>query len=285
MTWKKMIPGIMASAIFFSCAGCQQTPKEVQEEIDYKKQVSARMDTTAENGVGTEDDTGTAPEIQFGTIANIFRTAKKAMDKPYENLRFRKELVLVKPERCGKLKFRVVKGFDQEYKTLFPKYIGDTYDEKNINLKTNVIPKGPDYLDTKTGEQASIGENGFFAYRLDVPASAVTETILMVNGYDDQIVELKDGEIRLSEVAKRAQDIVDEFGSIVGNGNYSLFKVNILRNEETGKELLKFSFQAECWDIGLHSMTDPLGNSKFQEYFATEVYIDSVKTDEYHIIN
>lgn len=227
--------------------------------------------------------TDTASGIQFDTIAHIFDTAKEVMEKPYANLRFNRKLELTEPECCGKLRFRVVKGFDQEYKTLFPKYAGDDYDEKYISVKPNIVPKGPDYENEATGEQISVGENGFFAYKVNVPAAAVTDTILMENGYEDSTVALADGEIRLSEAAKRAQEIADTFTDAVGDSPYRLYKANILQNEETGKNILKFTFQVQYGDIGLHCMNDSLENDGFQVYYATEIYIES--KEEYHIIN
>ena len=162
MTWKRIVSDMIAIIILVTCAGCQQTPKEVQDEIDYKKQVSSQIDQKADAVSEAGDDTNTVPEIQFDTIAHIFSTAEEVMAQPYENLRFRKKLELVKPDCCGKLKFQVVQGFDQEYKTLFPKYIGNDYDDKYISYRSNIVPKGPDYEGYRDGKAGKCWGKWFF---------------------------------------------------------------------------------------------------------------------------
>lgn len=198
--------------------------------------------------------------IQKRTLDEIWSTWDETLSSQYENIDFVEGIKLEKPEEVSVSKF-VQEGNVLEYE----KRIFDTFSSGKIQKKyycenPDTDPPGPEYVDSKTGEQLYLGNMGFCYYIKNFAAEEyeedVNETIYLNRKYEDKEIELRDGEILLSEAVILAEKMTTKWKKITDDEfDVRVRKVDIYNSTQyKGKKVLVFSFE-KCYK-GINTLVE-----------------------------
>ena len=237
---------MLLSILTVLIVGCQEAPQEVKDFVKHKEEIQNGDKTNIQQGNDVQIKHG---ELEYDTIEHIFETLDQISQKKYENLVIKKNISIQKPERCSYLRFRVIEGFDKNYKELFPYYIGEEYNEQYIESGEDLDPPGPEYRNDKNEFIAGIGNQGFFMYRKWNVSSLndyeEVEAFEIMNDYEDRSYSLKDGEMKISEAIKKSETFLKDWCEKSGDLSYMPRTITIYKKIGAEEYLYKVDFQKE----------------------------------------
>ncbi len=247
--------------------GCAKTPEEVQENIDYKKQVETNTEQTSGE--------------KYNTLKEIWDSKDQVLQKKYQNLKMSDKIKMIKPNSCNEEEFEVIDGFASKDQELFRKYIGKDYNQKYWSDGANLNPPGPEYSDKKTGHYAGISDNGFFVWNnakeIDVETEKEEEAVYNLRtDYQDKSYEVSDGKMKVSEAVKMAEAEMKKWREYSGDNEAIPYQVIVSKITDTGKYCFEVDFQKEYENVPFFSQLvydDILGGQKISTMNVQNVYI------------
>lgn len=246
---------VLLSILTVLIVGCQEAPQEVKDFVKHKEEIQNDDKTEIQQDDDVQVKHG---DLKYDTIEHIFETLDQISQKKYENLVIKKNISVQKPELCSQLKLRVVEGFDKNYETLFPYYIGEEYNEQYVNFIEELYPPGPEYRDDKNGVIAGIGDNGFFLYEkrdmLSLDGYEEVESFEIINDYEDRSYLLKDGEMKISEAIQKSEIFLKDWCEKSGDFSYMPYVITVYKKTGIEEYLYKVDFQKEYKHIPFFSL-------------------------------
>ena len=196
---------ILSTFILSTLVGCAKTPQEVKDEINKKQGF-------------TEKITNTNPDLEYDTIDHIFESINDVKTQSFDNLKFTHEFEINKPDEIREMKFHQINNFLDNYKEVTKHFVGNSFNEKYLNLDLNGIPT-VEYNDKGKKIYFVMRGKGYVCYISDIQYEFYEESqndvtkveeISLMQEYEDKSFELRDGNMKISEAVNLAQDYVEQ---------------------------------------------------------------------------
>lgn len=190
--------------------------------------------------------------IKKETLDEIWSTWDETLSFQYENIDFVEGIKLEKPEEISVSKFVQAGNVLDSEKQIFDTFLSGKMKKKYYRKNPNTDPPGPEYVDSKTGEQLYLGDMGFLYYIKNFAAEGYeedsNETIYLNRKYEDREVELRDGKILLSEAVLLAEKMTTKWKKITHDEfDVRIHKVEICNSKNNKeKKVLVFYFE-KCY--------------------------------------
>ena len=212
--------------------------------------------------------------------------------KEYDNLKFPEHISINKPEAVytGKIycpdytELNSSKQVNVFKKMIQTGNIDKKFNSDNIVESSKWYPYGAMYEDDEV--YISMGCTGFFTSYIGEDRYGINEDYTIIKTYDlesdyeDDVYELSEGKISISDAQKLADEHANEYMKMLGyDGKFKAVVIEILENEKVGK-FCRAIYQNVIYDTGTVNVVNEYHNDGDIEYaplLGNECYIYGAK--------
>lgn len=290
MKGKKIVAIVLSVCMI---CGCQEVPKEVQDNIAQRKELKGKQEKEVIDDSDIEEEKG--PE--YASLEGVKENYKNIYNKTFTNISIGKDCTIKIPkvESIGVQEMQVMNSFVEQHPDLIKNFVGDSFDASYLHEDTDSEPPGPEYEDKRNATYCGVADSGFTFFTkeddMDLNSFSLVKEYYLANGYENKEYEMKDGKLSVEKAVERAKQLQKQWTSQTGDGEYRLYKCNVCQASDRTTYFYQIQFQKLQDQMPIMQLTpgfEDLQKKEFKNSVSMqylEIYIDSWKEDPFCFSN